>query len=495
MSSEEKVVHELRFDQKMVEQRERMRTSPEQLRARVEASPYGPESKRILRQMVDNESTGQVGFALFDCPPVIVRGENATVFDADGKSYIDMLAGFAVSNVGQANPEVAAAIAEQAKTLVQYFDFPNEPRERLAERLAALAPGENRRVAFATSGAESVDLAIKLARWYTGAPQILSAYGGYHGTTQGTMAATTKGGMWSYFYPVGPHEAGHAKIPFSYPYRCPVGASPENCAEACLEFIRRMFRGKETPFGDGRGISNVAAILLEPMQASAGYVIPGEGYLSGIRDLCDEHGMLLIMDEIQAGMGRTGRWWGSDHENVVPDIITVSKSLASGVPISAVVAASELLESWGPGAHVSTFAATPLACAAAHATLDIYERDDIVNRSATMGAYFKECLDELADKHPIIGWIDAKGLFVGIELVLDRETKEPAADATNWVLEYCVREGLLFERGGYFYNRLQLIPPLTIEKDEIDRAVQILSGAFAHAEDRLGISRPVSSSV
>ena len=483
-------MRDLHFENRMAKQRERLQTSPEELGVRVDNSPYGPESKRILHQMVDRESTGQVGFSLFDCPPVIVRGENATVYDADGKSYIDMLAGFSVSNVGQANPDVGAAIANQAQDLIHYFDLPNEPRERLAGRLSQLVPGDDRRVAFGVTGAESIDLAIKLARWYTGAPQILSAYGGYHGTTQGTMATTTKGGMWSYFYPVGPHETGHAKIPFSYPYRCPVGASPENCAEACLEFVRRMFRGKETPFGDGRGISNVAAILLEPMQASAGYVIPGDGYLSGIRELCDEFGMLLILDEIQAGLGRTGRWWASEHDGVVADIMTVSKGLASGIPISAVVANGELLTSWGPGAHVGTFAATPLACAAAHATLDIYERDGLVERADSVGRYFRERLDELAAKHPIIGWIDAKGLFVGIELVNDRETKEPAVEGTQRVLEHCVSAGLLFERGGYYYNRLQLIPPLTIEYAQIDEAISILDDAFASAERELGIERP-----
>ena len=488
-------MHDLAFERRATEQRRRLQTSPQELLDRVERSHYGPRSKALLRQAVANESTGLVGFSLFDCPPAIVRGENATVYDADGKAYIDMLAGFSVSNVGQARPEIREAIDAQAEKLIHYFDFPNEQRERLAERLNALVPGDDRRTAFGVTGAESVDLAIKLARWYTGAPMILSGYGAYHGTTQGTMATTAKGGMWSYFYPVGPHEAGHAKIPFSYPYRCPVGAEPEHCAEACLEFIQRMLRGKESPFGDGRGVSNVAAILMEPMQASAGYIIPGQGFLKGLRELCDEHGMLLILDEIQTGMGRTGRWWACEHEDVVPDLMTVSKGLASGMPVSAVVGHGDLLTSWGPGAHVGTFAATPAACAAANATLDIYERDGLVERAARVGDHFRGRLEELAEKHPIIGWIDAKGLFVGIELVLDRATKAPAPEATAQVLESCVRAGLLFERGGYHYNRLQLIPPLTIETAQIDAAVEILDAAFGEAEKTAGIDRPTPVSV
>ena len=478
------------FSHRLVQQRQRMHTSPEQLLERVERSPFGPASREILREQVRSESTGQVGFALFDCPPAIVRGNGALVWDADGKEYVDMLAGFSVSNVGHCHPAVTAALAMQAGRLLHYFDLPGEPRERLATRLAALAPGERRRrVVFGTTGADAAELAIRLARWYTGAPIILSAYGGYHGTTGATMPATAKGGMWAYHYPVLPADSGHAKIPYSYPYRCPVGAPPADCAQACLDFTRRMLLGKESPFTEYRaGISNVAAILLEPMQASAGYIIPGEGYLSGIRELCDEFGFLLIDDEIQAGMGRTGRFWACEHEQVVPDMILVSKGLASGLPVSAVIADDEVAASWGPGAHVGTFTATALACAAANATLDVYESEQLVKRAADLGGYFAERLAALQERHPILGWIDARGLFVGLEFVRDRATKEPAADEAGWMLDFCVREGLLFEKGGYYYNRFQLIPALVMEKELIDRAVGILDRAMSMAEARADIS-------
>jgi 4-aminobutyrate aminotransferase len=478
------------FELRMTSQRDRLRVSPEQLLQRVERSPYGPQSKEILRQHVANESTGQVGFALFDCPPVIVRGSGAQVWDADGKEYVDMLAGFSVSNVGHCHPAIVAAISDQASKLMHYFDLPNEPRERLAGRLAALAPGDDgKRVVFGVTGADAVELAIRLARWYTGAPIILSAYGGYHGTTGGTMATTAKGGMWAYYYPVLPGDSGHAKIPFSYPYRCPVGASPENCAEACIEYTRRLLLGKESPFTEFRGhVSNVAAVLLEPCQASAGYIIPGDGYLRGIRDLCNEFGFLLIDDEIQAGMGRTGTMWACEHEGVVPDMIATSKGLASGLPISALITSDEIAASWGPGAHVATFAATALASAAANATLDLYESEQLVRRAADIGDYFRQRLEELQERHPILGWIDARGLFIGLEFVRSRVTKEPAAEEAAWMLDFCVREGLLFEKGGYYYNRFQLIPSLVIEKDAIDRAVDVLDRAMTMAEQRSGIT-------
>ena len=478
------------FSHRLIGQRERLHVSPEQLLERVEQSGYGPRSKEILREQVRHESTGQVGFALFSCPPAIVRGEGALVWDADGKEYVDMLAGFSVSNVGHRHPAVTAALAGQAGQLMHYFDLPGEPRERLAARLAAMAPGDRRRrVVFGTTGADAAELAIRLARWYTGAPIILSAYGGYHGTTGATMPTTAKGGMWAYFYPVLPQDSGHAKIPYSYPYRCPVGAAPEHCAEACLEFTRRMLLGKESPFAEHRaGVSNVAAILLEPMQASAGYIIPGAGYLRGIRELCDEFGFLLIDDEIQAGLGRTGRLWACEHEQVVPDMILTSKGLASGLPISAVIADDEVAASWGPGAHVGTFTAGALACATSNATLDVYESEQLVKRAADLGSYFLDRLKGLAERHPILGWIDARGLFIGLEFVRDRATKEPAADETAWMLDFCVREGLLFEKGGYYYNRFQLIPSLVIEKELVDRAVDILDRAMTMAEERSGIA-------
>jgi 4-aminobutyrate aminotransferase-like enzyme len=215
--------------------------------------------------------------------------------------------------------------------------------------------------------------------------------------------------------------------------------------------------------------------------------------LRGLRELCDEFGFLLIDDEIQAGLGRTGRMWGCDWDGVVPDLVAISKGLASGFPISAVVAPDEVLSSWGPGAHVATFAATPVAAAAANATLDVYEEEGVVAQAAETGTYLLERLQELQEKHPILGWIDARGLFVGLEFVRDRKTKEPAAEEATWILDYCVREGLLFEKGGYLYNRFQLIPPLTIERGLIDRAVEILDAGMTEAEQRAGITRPVAS--
>ena len=461
--------------------REALVGDPKGLLDRVEKSTCGPKSKALLREFVATESTGAIAFAAYDVPPVLVRAKGATLWDADGKSYIDMIASFSVANIGQTNAAVVAAIREQSEELIHCFDLPNQPRTALARRLLDLTPGEHeKRVAFGVTGSDATEVAMRMARWYTGAPMILSAYAGYHGMTAATIAASGRGRAWAYYYPTGPHDSGHAKIPYPYPYRCPFGSSdPEECASRCVEFLRMLLSSSTSPLGGGKGdICNVAAVLVEPMQAAGGYIIPPPSFLKGLRELCDEFGILLILDEIQTGLGRTGKLWGCDHSGVVPDIMAIGKSLGGGMPISAVVARSEIAASWGPGAHLSTFAATPLASAAANAALDYLVDNRLPELAATTGAYLKDLLLELSASHALIGSVDSCGLFTGIEFVRDRETKEPASEEAAWMLDFCKTEGLLLQRGGPFGNRFMLIPPLVISKDEIDEAVAILGRAL-----------------
>ena len=462
-------------------QRQALVTGPEELLARVENSTCGPESKALLREFVATESTGGIGFAVYDVPPVLVRAKGATVWDADGKAYIDMIAGFSVANIGQVNPSVVAAIREQAGELLHCFDLPNRPRTALARQLLDLSPGKHeKRVAFGVTGSDATEIAMRMARWYTGAPIILSAHGGYHGMTAETIAAGGRARAWAYCQPTGPHDSGHAKIPYPYPYRCLFGSSdPEECASRCVEFLRMLLSGSSTPLGGGKGdICNVAAVLVEPMQGAGGYIIPPPSFLQGLRELCDEFGILLILDEIQTGLGRTGKLWGCEHSGVIPDIMAIGKSLGGGLPISAVVARSEIAASWGPGAHLSTFAATPLASAAANAVLEYLVDNNLPDRAATTGVYLKDRLLELSERHNLIGSVDSCGLFTGIEFVRDRQTKEPASEEAAWMLEFCKTEGLLLQRGGPHGNRFMLIPPLVITEDEIDEGLAILSRAL-----------------
>jgi 4-aminobutyrate aminotransferase-like enzyme len=471
------------WESRVPAQRAAMQLSPETIHERIEASPYGPKSKALLRRSADFESTGGVGWALFDCPPAIVEGKGALVYDADGFEYLDCMAGMSVSNLGHGRAEIAEAIAAQHMRLAHYFDMPGEPREELAERLVQITPGDHpKRVAFAATGSDATDVAIRMARWYTGAPLIITTYGGYHGATGGTVATTAKGFLWAYHYPIGPHDAGHFKVPFPYAYRPPLGDDGSS-GKPYVDYLRRMLTGKESPLGDrASGVNNVAAILLEPMQASAGYIIPPDDYLPLLRELCDEYGILLIVDEIQCGMGRSGEMWACDRVGVVPDILLTSKALANGQPVAAVVASSEIASSWGAAAHISTFACTPVAAAAANTVLDIMAREEIPKQAAEKGNYFKARLVELMKRHEMLGDFDLAGLFIGIEFVRDRETREPADTETATMLEYCVREGLLFEKGGYHHNRFQLIPPLTIEPRQIDAVIDVIDRALTYVE-------------
>ncbi|MBI4231783.1 aspartate aminotransferase family protein [Candidatus Peregrinibacteria bacterium] len=479
----------LDFENRIIKQRKKLHVSDKKLISRVEKSVFGPKSKKVLKKTVQYESSGQIGFAVFKCPPVIEEGAGSVVVDADGKEYIDLLSGFSVSSVGQCNPEVVQVIKDQCDRMMHYFDLPNIQRAELAKRISELAPGNFRKkVLFAVTGADAVDNAIKLSRWYTGGQFILTFYGDYHGVTGGTMGLTGKGGMWSYYYPILPADSGIAKFPYAYCYRCLYGMEYPNCELQCVKSIESLLEGKESPYREPKSpISNVAAVIVEPMQSSAGYIIPPDEFLAGIKRICEKFGFLFVSDEIQAGLGRTGKMWAIEHSGVIPDMITTSKALADGIPISMVVGRKEILESWGPGAHVSTFAGSHLACAAANKVLQIMTRKNFLQKVRQNGKYFLEKLLGIADKHPIIGHVNGKGLYLGIEFVRDRKTKEPADKETNFMMNECLKNGVIFEMGGYYYNRFQLIPSLLISKEEIDRAVAVFDKVFGSAEKKFDI--------
>lgn len=476
------------FEERVIKQRESLKGSTEKLLERVNNSPYGPKTKAILRETVQSEDPGFEGFGLWDCPAAIVEGKGAIVKDADGREYIDMVAGFSVSNVGLCHPKVVKAIQDQAEKLIHYFQFPSDQRAKLASRLKDVSPGDfEKKVMFTTTGSEINDVVLKLARWYTGGQFILTPYGDYHGITSGTMGVTGKGGMWAYYYPNLPTE-GVAYFPYAYCYRCPYDREYPSCDMQCVKYLYHLFRSKESPYSDElKNVSNVAAMIVEPMQSSAGYIIPPDEYMAGLKEFCDEFGILFISDEIQAGLGRTGKMWGIDHSGVVPDIITTAKGLAGGVPISAAVGRKEIMDSWGSGSHVSTFGATPLACAAANAVLDIYKEEEIVKQTVEKGQHLAGMLKELKEKHPIIGQVQIRGLYTGIELVRDRQTKEPAVKEATYFRDRCVEKRIFFERGGYYYNRVQLIPPLVISKAQLEEAVRIFDETLTEVEDKFSI--------
>jgi len=476
------------FEGNVLEQRKRMKLSPRDVQERIDKAPFGAKTKKLASRWCEVESLGGVGLGVFDVSPVMVKAKGAYLYDADGKEYIDMLAGFAVSALGECNEEVTRIIQEQAGTLVHYFDFPHLERIKLAEKLVKLSRMKKKaRVIFGVTGSDGIELAVRAARYYTGQPFILTAYGDYHGVTYGTMALTGKGSMQPYFYPLPPNgSVGYFHFP--YCYRCPYDKEYPACDMYCMKSFERLLVSKESPYTDGmNGINSVAAILVSPFQSSAGYYIPPEGYLQELRRIADRFGMLLIIDEIQTGLGRSGRLWAFEHSDIVPDMIVTSKALGGGIPIAAVIAEGDILTEWGPGAHVSTQAGNALACAAGNYVLDVVSSDEFLNKVNKRGTYFADGLRALQKKHEIIGLVDNRGIYTGVELVMNKKTREPAAEAATFVRDESVKEGLLFEKGGYYHNRLQLIPPLTIEQDELDRTLDILDRVFMDAEKRFGI--------
>ena len=477
------------------DQRVRLQLTTEDIEGRIKNAPLGEQGDRWARRWLNAESHGQVGLALFDIPPIIERAQNDILIDVDGKEYVDMLAGFSVSALGQCNEEVTNIISDQAKKLIHYFDLPHPERIKMAERLQEVCPinGDSSRVLFGVTGADAVELAMRAARYATGRPLIMTAYGDYHGVTYSTIALTGKGGMWPYFYPVPPLDTGVGYFPFPYPYQSPFGRAPQGMSddqwnlERLEEYFDYYFGSKESPYREVKGnITNVAAFVVEPFQSSAGYIIPSTGYLKLLRRLCDQYGILLILDEIQTGLGRSGKLWSYEWEDIKPDMVITSKALGGGIPLSAVVSRADILEAWGPGAHVSTQAGNVLACAAGNKVLEVLTSPGFLDGVNERGDYFVAGLKELQSRYPLIGHIDSRGIYIGVELVRDPETREPAPDEATFILRECVREGMVFEKGGYFHNRFQFIPPLTIRKETIDRAIGILDRALAASEKRFG---------
>ncbi len=470
------------------EQRERLKLSQSEIDKRLRESPFGKKTKDWAKRWADVESYGNVGFGLYNITPIMERGEGAYLYDIDGKKYIDFLSGFSVSNLGRCNEDIVKIIQEQSRKLIHYFDFPHVERIKLAEKLTSLSKIKGKtRVVFGVTGSDGIELAMRAARYYTGQPYVLTAYGDYHGNTYGTMGVTGKGGMQPYFYPILP-VAASGYFFFPYCYRCFFGKEYPSCDMFCMKSFERLLESKESPYGDGvSGINNVAAMLVEPFQSSAAYLIPPVEYLQELRRIADRFGMLFIVDEIQCGLGRSGKLWAFEYSGIEPDIIVTSKALGGGIPISAVIAKSDILTEWGPSATVSTQAGNVLACASGNYILNTIASIDFLKMVNETGAYFYSALKELEKKHTIIGNINCKGLYTGLELVNDRITKEPAIAASTYIRDRLLEEGVLYEKGGYYHNRMQFIPPLNVEKDVIDTVVRILDKVFREAEEKFSI--------
>jgi len=398
-----------------------------------------------------------------DYPFVMSHGRGAEVWDVDGNRFLDFAAGIAVCSTGHSHPLVVQSIKDAADRFLHISsDYWHEGQVRLAERLNELAPMREPVMSFfAQSGTESVEAALKLARYVTGRGRFLGFLGGFHGRTMGSLAFTSsKYTQQKGFFPTMP---GVTHVPYPNDYR-PLFAGGDQ-GGAVLRYIEEVLFTHNLPPAE------VAAMLIEPIQGEGGYLVPPDGFLQGLRELCDRHGILLIFDEVQSGIGRTGRMFASQHWNVAPDIMTLAKGLGSGMPIGMVIAKRSIMQHWTRGAHGNTYGGNPLCCAAALATLDLVERE-YQHTAARTGEYFMRRLRALAERHEVIGQVRGKGLMIGMELVTDRTSKTPAKELCESVITRAFHNGLILLSCGQ--STVRFMPPLLIEEAQVDEAVALL---------------------
>lgn len=400
-------------------------------------------------------------------PFVIERGQGCEVWDVDGNRYLDLNAGIAVVSTGHSHPRIVQAIQDQATKFIHMAgtDFYNEPMVKAAEKITSLMPGDDQwQVFFGNSGTESVEAAIKLARYATKRQNVIGFYGAFHGRSYGSLSLTaSKPYQRKGFFPLMPGTF-HAFYP--NPYRTPWNVPAEEVAQFCLDFIEKTLFTTTTPADD------VAAIIAEPIQGEGGYVVPAPGFWKGLRELCDEHGILLIADEVQSGVGRTGKMWAIEHEGVVPDIVCSAKGIGSGVPVGAMVARKDIASVWYPGSHGNTYGGNALAMRAIYETLSLAEEELMAN-AANVGGYFMQRLHELQDRFDSIGDVRGRGLMIGMEFVHDHTTREPDGKLAHHVMEEGFRRGLLMLTCGR--STIRFCPPLVLTKDQVDESIELLT--------------------
>ena len=405
-------------------------------------------------------------------PLVAASGQGCIVEDVDGNHFLDCSAGIAVVSTGHCHPQVVEAIQRQAARLIHMSgtDFYYENMVDLAQKLAGLTPGGMpRRVYFGNSGTEAIEAAIKLARSHTGRKQFVAFYGAFHGRTMGSLALTaSRSGQRKNFFPVMP---GVHHVPYADCYRCPYGKTVDTCAVECAKAIEDpLFRTVLPP-------EEVAAIVVEPVQGEGGYLVPPKKFFDELRRIADLHGILLVFDEVQCGMGRTGKMFASENFGAVPDIVALAKGIASGLPLSATIARAEIMD-WPPGSHASTFGGNPVSVAASLATIELLEQG-LVDNAAAVGAHMKARLSEFPQRFPNVGDVRGLGLMIGIELVKDQATKERAPALRDRVVQMCFERGLLVLGAGP--NTIRISPPLILTREQADCAVDILAACLLTA--------------
>jgi len=404
-------------------------------------------------------------------PIFIESAKGAAIRDLDGNTYLDLYGGIGVNNAGHCPPEVVEAIQAQAGQLLHscFMVSMYDSYVELAEKLTQITPGDHAKKAmFVNSGAEAVENAVKIAKLATGRPGVIAFEAGFHGRTLLTMTLTSK--VKPYKYGCGPFAPEVYKTPSAYCYRCVFKSTYPECGLACLEHFERFFVSETAP-------DNIAAMIIEPVQGEGGFIVPPREFLPGLKEICEEHGIVFIADEVQTGFARTGRMFAVEHSEVVPDLMTLAKGIASGLPLSAVVGRAEIMDAAPPGRIGGTFGGNPVSCAAGLATLKVMDEQDLPARAAAVGATLTTRLRTLQERIPQIGDVRSLGAMVAIELVTDPATKEPAKEATGRIIQECFKRGLLVMGAGIFSNVIRFLPPLVISEEQLDAAMDIFAEA------------------
>lgn len=429
----------------------------------------GPKAKKVVKEVEKYLSPSYT----WVYPLVIRRGRGAVVEDVDGNLFLDFTAGIAVCATGHSHPKVVKAIENQAEHFLHMSgtDFYYQSQAELARQLGRLVPGDkDKKVFFTNSGAEAIEGALKLARYHTGRKRIIAFLGGFHGRTLGALSVTaSKAIQRKGHFPLVP---GVTHAAYAYCYRCPYNLTPNRCSMYCVDWIEKQLFTTIVP------PEEVAAVVVEPMQGEGGYVVPPKAFHQRLKALCEKYGILYVADEIQTGMGRTGRMFASEHFGIVPDILCLAKGIASGMPLGAFIADARIMN-WPRGSHATTFGGNPVSLAAALATLHLLEGGLVANAEA-MGDYLKGELVKRMDKYTLIGDVRGLGLMVGVELVKGKKGKEYATEERNKVVRRCFEKGLLLLGCGA--NVIRFIPPLIISKEEVDTALEIFDGVLSGVE-------------
>jgi len=437
---------------------------------KIVVTPPGPKARELVKK---DESLISPSYGRF-YPLVVESGQGCIVKDVDGNEFIDFNSGLVCMNVGHNHPKVVAAVKNQCDRFLHYSntDFYYREVVDLADRLAHITPGSpEKKIFFGNSGAEAVEAAIKLAKWHSRRQLFIAFISAFHGRTVGALSFTaSKPTQRRSFFPLMP---GVTHVPYGYCYRCPYKLTFPECHYWCVDFIDEYVLQKYIPPED------TAAILAEPIQGEGGYVVPPPEYFQRLKKIADKYGLLFIDDEVQSGMGRSGKWFAIEHWGVEPDIICTSKALASGLPLGACIAKSKVMD-WVPGSHASTFGGNPLSCVAASAVIDVIKEEKLLENANKQGAYIMKRLNELKEKSEIIGDVRGKGLMIGMEIVESKESKKPAPQKVNEIMMRSWKRGINVISCGA--STIRIAPPLVITKELVDSALDIIEDTTRQVE-------------